>query len=155
MAEERSSLELLIGHEAAIKRLYELYAEVFPEHRSFWETMMQEEQKHADCLQNLSSKESVRKWFLSDVRLKRLAIGGSIDYIEGQIERIKKAGINLLEALSIANDIEEALIEKQFISLNISGPDEIKGVMKVLVADTQRHRKMIAEKLNFHKSQPR
>ncbi len=59
--------------------------------------------------------------------------------------------MSLLEALSIANDLEEALIEKQFISLNISGPEEVRTVMKGLVADTQRHRKMIAEKLNFHK----
>ena len=152
MTEEQNSLDLLIRHETAIKQLYELFAEVFPEHRTFWVGMMEEEQKHSDCLQGLSSKESLKKWFINNSQFKKLAIGGSIEYIERQIERIKKVNISLLEALSIANDLEEALIEKQFISLNISGPEEIKSVMKGLVADTQRHRKMVAEKLNFHKS---
>ena len=151
MTEEKNSIDMLIRHETALKQLYELFAKVFPEHRVFWEGMAEEEQKHSDCLQGLSSKESLKKWFMSDSRLKRLAIDRSIEYIERQMERVKKANIGMLEALSIASDLESALIEKQFISLNISGPEEIRDVMKGLVADTQRHRKMLAEKLNFHK----
>jgi hypothetical protein len=145
----------LIRHETAIKQLYELFAETFPEHRTFWEGIKEEEQKYAYFLEGLSSKASLKEWFVNDGRLKRLAIIGSIEYIEGQIERARKANISLLEALSIANDLEEALIEKQFIRLTISGPEEIRNVMKGLVADTQRHRKMIAEKLNLHKSATR
>ena len=155
MAEEQNSIPLLIRHELAIKQLYELFATVFPEHRDFWVQLMEEEQKHADCLQGLSSKESLKTWCLNDSKFKHLAIHGSIEYLERQIERAKKANIALLEALSIASDLEEALIEKQMISLNISGPDEIRNVMKGLVADTQRHRKMIAEKLNVHRRESR
>jgi rubrerythrin len=113
--------------------------------------MVEEEQKHSDSLQGISSKESLKKWFMNDSQFQQLALSGSIEYIERQIERVKKANIGLMEALSIASDLEESLIEKQFIRLNISGPEEIKKVMKGLVADTQRHRKMIAEKLNLHK----
>ncbi len=151
MAAEQNSLDLLIRHETAIKQLYERFADVFPEHRAFWGGMAEEERKHSESLQGLSSKESLKKWFMTDSQFTRLAIHGSIEYIEQQIERVNKASISLLEALAIANDIEEALIEKQFIRLNISGPEEIKGVMRVLVADTQRHRKVMAEKLNIHK----
>ncbi|MDA8126193.1 MAG: hypothetical protein M0009_13525 [Deltaproteobacteria bacterium] len=155
MTEEQNSLDLLIRHETAMKQLYEQYAEAFPEHRTFWANVAAEEQKHANCLQGLSVNDSLRKWFMNDGRFKKLAIGGSLEYIEKQIERAKNAPVSLVEALSIANDIEEALIEKQFISLNISGPEEIKSVMKGLVADTQRHKKMIAEKLIFHKREAR
>ncbi|MHB8907421.1 MAG: hypothetical protein ACYDAA_00895 [Syntrophales bacterium] len=151
MADEQNSLDLLIRHETAIGHLYELFAEVLPEQRTFWEEMKEEERKHADFLQELSHKEPLKKWFMNNGRFKTLAIEGSIEYIERQLERVKKAGIGMLEALSIANDLEEALIEKQFISLNISGPEEIRNVMKGLVADTQRHRKTIAEKLKLHK----
>jgi rubrerythrin len=151
MKKEENSLDMLIRHETAIKQLYELFAEIFPEQRAFWQGMVEEEQKHSDSLQGMSSKESLKKWFMTDSQYQQLAIGGSIEYIERQIERIKKVNIGLLEALSIASDIEEALIEKQFIRLNISGPEEIRNVMNGLVVDTQRHRKMIAEKLNFHK----
>ena len=88
---------------------------------------------------------------MNDGPFQQLAFSGALEYMKRQIERVRKANIGLLEALSIAGDIEEALIEKQFIRLNISGPTEIKNVMKGLVADTQRHRKIIAEKLAFHK----
>jgi rubrerythrin len=151
MMKEPNSLEMLIRHETAIKQFYEVCADVFPEHRSFWQGMAEQEQKHSDCLQGLSSKESLRKWFINDAQFQRLALTGALEYMERQTERVRQANIGLLAALSIAGDIEEALIEKQFIRLNISGPDEIKNVMTGLVADTQRHRKMIAEKLDFHK----
>jgi rubrerythrin len=151
MTEEHNSLELLIRHELALKRLYELFAMAFPELRAFWEGIAQEEQIHSDCLQNLSSTESMKKWSMTDMRFKQLAIHKSIEYIETQMERTKKTDISLLEALSIAHDLEESLIEKQFISLNVSGPEEIRNVMKGLVADTQRHRKMILETLNFRR----
>jgi rubrerythrin len=151
MTKEQNSIDMLIRHETAIKQLYELFADVFPEHRAFWQGMVEEEQKHSDSLQGISSKESLKKWFMNDSQFQQLALSGSIEYIERQIERVKKANIGLMEALSIASDLEESLIEKQFIRLNISGPEEIKKVMKGLVADTQRHRKMIAEKLNLHK----
>jgi rubrerythrin len=151
MQKEQNSIDMLSRHETAIKQLYELFADVFPEHRAFWQGMAEEEQKHSDSLQGISSKESLKKWFMNDSQFQQLVIIGSTEYIEQQIEKVKKAKIGLMQALSVASDIEEALIEKQFIRLNISGPEEIRNVMKGLVADTQRHRKMIAEKVNFLK----
>jgi hypothetical protein len=151
MIKEPNSLDMLIRHETTIKQLYEIFADVFPEHKAFWQGLAEEEQKHSDCLHGLSSNESLKKWFMNDGQFQQLAFGSALEYMERQIERVRKANIGMLAALSIAGDIEEALIEKQFIRLNISGPTEIKNVMKVLVADTQRHRKIIAEKLTFHK----
>ncbi len=151
MPEEQNSLELLILHELAIRQLYALFAEMLPEQREFWGQMRDAEQKHADCLQELSSKESLQTWTMTDDKFKRLAIKGSLDYLERQTERARTTPIDPLEALSIAGDIEEALIEKQLISLNISGPAEIRNAMRVLVADTQRHRKMIGERLSAQK----
>lgn len=155
MPEEQSSLDLLIQHELAIGKLYELFAEVLPEHRDFWAQMRDEEQKHADCLQGLSSQESLKMWTMTDSKFKGLAIRSSLDYLERQMARLRTAPIGLREALSIAGDIEEALIEKQFVSMNMSGPPEIRNVMRTLVADTQRHRRMIGEKLSAQKRETR
>jgi rubrerythrin len=174
MIKEPNSLEMLIRHETAIQQLYEVFADIFPEHRAFWQGMAEEEQKHSDYLQDLSSNESLKKWFMNDGPFQQLALSSALQYMEQliermrkanigllealsvagdmepQIERIRKANISLLEALSVASDIEEALIEKQFIRLNIAGPAEIKSVMNRLVVDTQRHRKILAEKLTLH-----
>jgi len=150
--EEKDSLELLIRHELAMKQLYELFAEGFPDKKTFWKVIMEEEQKHADHLRDLSAKENIRKWFVTEGRFKRLAIDTSIHYINEQIEQMKKGNISLIKAFSIAHDLEESLIEKQFISLNMTGPEEVRNVMKGLVADTQRHRRIISETLNHLKS---
>lgn len=152
---EANSLELMIGHEEAIRKLYERFAERFADQRALWGELAEEELRHADCLRELWASEPIRKWFQNSAELKRVAIQGSIDYVEAQQERTERGEVDLLEALSIAKDLEEALIEKQFVRLNIAGPDEVKKVVRELVADTHRHRKRIAESLDFYKNSPR
>jgi hypothetical protein len=148
---ELDSLELLIRHELAIKRLYELFAALFPRFGDFWQKIAGEEQQHADLLLRMQSKEPLKKWFLSDSQLKRLAIAGSIQYVETQITRIGKANISLREALSIAKDLEDALIEKQFFKMTGSVPGEISVAMRDIVTESRQHQKRITEALNAEK----
>jgi hypothetical protein len=148
---ELDSLELLIRHELAIKQLYELFAVMFPEFHDFWRNIVGEEQQHADLLLRLQSKETLKKWFLSDGQLKRLAIRGSLDYLDAQIMRISKASISVREALSIAKDLEDALIEKQFFKVTGSAPEEISLSMRDIVAESRQHQRRIAEALNAEK----
>jgi len=152
---EANSLELMIEHEEAIRKIYERFAELFADQRALWGEMAKEELRHADCLRGLWASEPIRRWFQITPEFKRLAIQGSIDYVEAQRKRAERGELDLLEALSIAKDLEEALIEKQFVRLNISGPEEVKKVVRELVADTHRHRKRIAESLDFYKNSPR
>ena len=152
---ELDSLELLIRHELAIKRLYELFAALFPHFNDFWQKIAGEEQQHADLLLRLQSKEPLKKWFLSDSQLKRLAITGSIQYVEAQIARIGKAKISLREALSIAKDLEDALIEKQFFKMTGSVPGEISVSVRDIVTGSRQHQKRIAEALNAEKQKIR
>ncbi len=135
-ATEPDDLELLTRHELTIKQLYELFAEKFPDCRDFWQQIAAVEQKHSDLLQGLRSKKSLENWFLSDARFKRLAMKGSIEYLEKQITRIRKVHISLLEALSISKDVEDALIEKQFLRTDHSVPEEIASVMTTDCIDT-------------------
>ena len=154
-AMQENSLDLMIRHEEAVGHIYEHFAELFPDQRVFWEQMAREEEKHADCLRGFAAKESLKKWFQSNAALQRLAIQGSIDYVQTQRERAGKGGVGLVEALSIALDLEEALIEKQLARLYLTAPEEIKGALKNLVSDTYRHRKTIAEQIDFHRKSNR
>ncbi len=151
MAAEPDDLEMLIRHELAIKQLYELFAEKYPERRDFWLRIAAVEQRHSDLLRSLRSKKALENWFLSDVRSKRLALKASLEYLAKQTERIRKVTISLLEALSISKDVEDALIEKQFLRIDDSVVEEVAPVMKSLVAETQEHRKLIAEALTAEK----
>ena len=65
--------------------------------------------------------------------------------------RVRRRGLRkrlrLLQALSIAKDLENALIEDEFSKL--SGPVnvEIGSVLEDLAAETDRHRRTLAEAL--------
>lgn len=152
---EVNSLEMMIRHEEAIGQLYDLFSGLAPDHRDFWKKMAEDERRHADCFRDLSSKESIRMWFQTNSAFKRLAIQGSLDYIEAQKGRTLQGAIGLLEALSIARDLEDALIEKQFVGLNLGGPDEVKRVVRELVSETHRHRKAISANLDSQKDAKR
>ena len=47
-------MEILINHEEAISKLYEAYAQKFPDHKEFWSTLSWEEKDHAEQIRKLS-----------------------------------------------------------------------------------------------------
>jgi rubrerythrin len=146
-ADEPSVLELLIEHELAVKRLYEAFALDFGDRRDLWQSLARDEQGHADRLERLRprSTEVGRLWL--DSGLRPQAIKSSIAYVESQRVRAEEGGLRLLQALAIAKDLENALIEKEFSKL--SGPTnvEIRSVLDDLAAETEKHRRVLAEAL--------
>jgi rubrerythrin len=144
---EPSILELLIEHELAVKRLYEAFALDFAERGDLWQSLARDEQGHADRLGRLmpQSNEVGRLWL--DSGLRPQAVKSSIAYVESQRARAEGGGLGLLQALAIARDLENALIENEFSKL--SGPVnvEIGSVLEDLAVETERHRKMLAEAL--------
>jgi len=146
--EELDVLELLIRHELAIKRLYEACAVAFPERRDLWQGIAGDEQRHSDTLEALRSGDSADKgsWFGN--RLKPQAIKSSIAYVEKQTARAEGGYLSLREALSVARDLETALLEKQFSRM--SGSAAAK-VLLGLAADTEGHRRAFASALEAEK----
>lgn len=137
-------LELLIKHELAIKELYETFATIFKNHTSFWQELANDEQKHADRLLEFRSNPTTNNWLRSASKFKAEAINTSIGYIENQISQAKKGNFNILQALSIAKDIESALLERIFHKLKDSALKEIESVLIILAEETEKHlRKVI------------
>ena len=145
--DEPEVLELLIRHELAVKRLYEVFASEFAVRGDLWQGLARDEQGHADRLERLrpQSTEVGRLWH--DSGLKPQAVASSIAYVDGQRTRAEQGGLRLLQALSIARDLENALIEDQFSKLSGLANMEIGSVLADLAAETERHRKTIAEAL--------
>jgi rubrerythrin len=146
-------LEMLIRHELVIKQLYEIFAALFAQRQALWQSLAQDEQQHAERLGTLRSDAALGKWLLHGSQLKPQAITSSIRYVEGQIKRAQEGTISLLEALSIAKDLESALLEKHFPKLSNSASQEFRSILLDLAADTERHRKAVAEALDAEKRQ--
>jgi hypothetical protein len=149
---ESDVIEMLIRHELAIKQLYEIFAATFPNHKDFWQGLAGDEQRHADWLEIFHSKETLGKLLLFDGRLKSQAIKASIGYVEKLIVRAQEDRcFSLLEALSIAKDLETALLEKQFSKICDTDSAQIRSVWMDLAAETEKHRKAIVEALSAEK----
>lgn len=153
MTEEKPDiLEMLIRHELAIKQLYEMFAGRFPNHQGFWQHIAKDEQRHSHWLKTLRSEESLKNWFLSESRLKPQAIKASISFVEMQITRAQKGKFSLMEAFSVSRDLENALLEKQFLKMSASAPESIRAILKKLVAETEQHLQAIAKALDAEKN---
>ena len=150
---EPDVLEMLIGHELAIKQLYEVFAAKFKNRQEFWQSLARDEQGHADKLASLRSESTMNNWLLHESRLRPNAIKSSIGYVERQVARAREGNFSLLQALSIARDLESALLENHFSKLSDSTSEKIRSILTDLAADTERHRKVVVEAIDTEKRQ--
>jgi hypothetical protein len=148
---EGDVLDLLIKHELAIEQLYKVFSARFPARRDFWQRLAGEEQRHADCLGTLRSESTSTSGLLYDSRLRLQAIKSSIGYVESQTVGAQEGRFSLVQALSIARDLENALLEKHFSSVRAMVSDEVGSILMDLAVETERHRNEITEALNIGK----
>jgi rubrerythrin len=140
-------LGLMIEHETAIGQLYEAFATVFAERQNLWQTLSREERGHAGRLGKLRSEPTVDDWLSHHTGLRPQAIRSSIGYIDSQRLRAQEGRLNLVQALSVAEDLEAALIENQFARVSDSVSTGIRTVLTDIAAETERHRQMLIEAL--------
>ena len=149
--EEPHFLELLIEHESVVGRLYEVFASLYPDRERFWRSLAAAEQMHAEKLGELGSEPSLGRWLSHESGLRPQAIKSSIGYVESQIERAQEGRLSSLQALSIAKDLENALIEEQFSRMGDSVHLKASPILRQLAAETEAHRKTLADALEAEK----
>jgi hypothetical protein len=140
---EPEVLELMIEHELALRRLYEVFAALFAERRDLWHVLAREEEGHAGRLGKLRSEPTLDGWLSRYTGLKTQAIRSSIGYIESQKLRAEEGRLSLVQALSVAEDLENALIENQFARVDNSVSVEIGSVLMGIAVETERHRQVL------------
>jgi rubrerythrin len=143
----RSIVKMLANHELALKELYQTYAERVPACKDLWLRLVQDEQRHSDWLESLVSGLGPADPLSSCGWPRRAAIESSLKYIQVQILRARQAEVTPLGALSIAKDLENALIEKEFFKIADGACPEVREVLGRLIAGTKKHGQMVAEAL--------
>lgn len=149
--DESDLMGLLAGHELALARLYEVCSDVFPDKRDLWRGLAMEERGHAETLERLRSDPDVVRWSLHDSNLKPQAVRSSTAYVDTQLRRVQEGSVGALRALSIAKDLEDALVEKQFAKLDPTAFPRSAPVLEAFIADIQRHRSTIAEAIEMER----
>jgi len=140
-------LEALIAHEAAVKRLYETFADLFPSRAGFWRNLAREEQGHAARLRELGPDPTIADWLARESGLRPQGVRSSVVYVESQIEKARAGGLGLVQALVVARDLENALIEEQFTRMSRSSHVAASAVLGELAAETETHRALLASAL--------
>lgn len=146
--DEPDILDMLIAHELAVKRLYEVFGTTFVDRRDLWQALATDEQEHADRLSRLRPDPRARGSLVRESRLRPEAVKSSISYVESQIERAEGGRLALLQALSIARDLESALIEEELSKLCESEHPEIRSIMMGIAEETKGHREMLNDALH-------
>ena len=138
-------LDLLEEHERIIGRLYAVYAERFPQERTFWQGLSREENKHAECIASLRPKIENDPNSLIVTRFPMAAIEHSIGYINKLIEQAQHPSLTRTKALSAAMDIETALLENKYFEVFASDSPPLRRVLELLDRGTHAHLQRIRE----------
>jgi len=132
-------IELLAEHEKKISRLYKEYSLKFPEQKDFWSKIAKEEIEHASWILKLRSKVKEGSVYFEEDRFNKEAIKTSLKYVESQITKVQNKEISAKNALSVARDLENGLIEKKFFEVFKPDCREIKQVLLDLTIATREH----------------
>jgi len=146
-------LEAMKEHELALAELYEVYADKFPEYKDFWRKFSSEEIQHADWINKLQTRfeESTE-----DFVVERFTIGAvehSTEYIKKLADTARQEDMLLINALSTAVHLEQALIEKKYFEVFEGDSAKTKHVLSLLAQSTQKHYEKLHAVWQEHRSQ--
>lgn len=144
-------LEAMKEHEQSLARLYELYAAKFLEYKGFWTKLSLEEVQHADWIDQLQADiENSSEDFIVE-RFPLGAIQRSTEFVKKQMVVADQPDFVLINALSTALRLEEALMENKYFEVIETSSTKIKHTLAMLAESTQEHYQRIRKLWQEHK----
>ena len=101
-------IDILIELETRIGELYKRFADMFQEYGDFWRSIASQEEKHARILKSCHSPN------FNEGGLSIESARALLSYVRRQSDDIQKRNISIEDALSVAFNIENSVIEKAF-----------------------------------------
>lgn len=132
--------------ERIVGQLYKRYANYFPNEYRFWIQLSQEEEEHARLVKDLGEKVKKANIAFREDRFKINAIQTTIQYVQRRIKEAIDQKVSEQDALNIAWDIENGLLEKDFFKTFTADQASLKDVLNRLIHDTEEHRDKIHNK---------
>jgi vacuolar-type H+-ATPase subunit I/STV1 len=139
-----SKIELIAEYESAVMELYWVYSEKFPEHKTFWIDMADDERKNVEWIRSTIERIKANKIDYNRDRFNIEAIRISMNFIKTQTREALDKPVSLQTALSNAASIEDSLAKKKFFEIIKDDNQEARLLYQRFAAENQKHR----EKLN-------
>jgi len=142
--DSKQLIELLAQHERAIGRLYSIYASNVPAFRTLFEELSEQEEGHAQLLEELGTAVSEGELCCLVDRFNPMAVRTALAYVEQQIERSRADSyITSEQALSVARDMENSLIESKWFEVFEGDAPKLKETLEQLERETNKHRQLV------------
>jgi len=134
-------LELLANNESAIEALYREYARHFPQHRAFWNKMADEENQHAEWINELNTElQRNQVPGKETASFEDEAIVNFGKYLQKERNRVINEDYTPQEAFEVGYYIEQTLIERKYLeTINQASLKTFKNIVAKLEEATKGH----------------
>lgn len=145
-------IEMLVRHEEAISKLYNAYAQKFPDHEEFWATVSWEELDHAEKIRQLSQiiKQGHARFDFDTFKPNVIKI--SLDYIAKELVRARREDISLKNALSVALNIEKAIVDGKVFESFKGFTSKAKSFIRECATNFAEHYRAIQDMWSTHRT---
>lgn len=144
MSNEKPLIYLFEENELNVSRLYQLYAEKFPEYEIFWRRLSEEEIGHAEKIRSLREKPGAN---FAENKFTRGIVSYVMNFVKGEIAKAESGKISPVDALNTALRIEQSILEKKCFDFFQSSDKTLNEVMGELGGETQKHLKMLQNQI--------
>jgi hypothetical protein len=132
-------IQEIIRHEVNLEKMYAQFAKSHPNHQQFWSQLAREEAMHVKWIKSLAHLHSKGNIDSSDVKLTAQALRTSNSHLEKQTEASKNGQLTMLNAVSIALDIEKAMIKNKFFEIFDLSAGKRARIRAGLERETSKH----------------
>jgi len=139
------------NNEEAISQLYQAYARRFMQERDLWLNLAKDKLDHYRQITSLKQKAQEGEVRFQEGRFNEQAVHFVSEYIQKVLKEADSQEVSLVNALSIAYDLENTLIEKQFFAIFSNDSEYTREVFQTLAEGTLKHRQKVQEALNRYK----
>jgi rubrerythrin len=140
-------IDVLKHNELMLSELYTAFSDAIPVHRYFWKRLALEERAHGDVLDSLNKQAKFKNLFIEGNKFRTEAVKTSIAYTERQIKDARSGNMTPIKAISVACDLENSMIEKNFFEVFKPGSQSIISEFAALKEHTRKHSGLISELL--------
>jgi rubrerythrin len=135
----RILLDLLEEQEEMVGKLYELYAERFPERRDFWQKLAKDERNHAKWIRMLRTEVEQGSMTIDPRHLKLEELGKFTKLLKENLARADAAPLREAQVFQIAAQIEAVLLEEPFKKVFLSRDRKAAKILENLIVQTKGH----------------
>lgn len=137
-------LSFMADVERALAELYHACGETWDDGHGFWSGIEDEENKHArniESMKDIISRKPER--FEKGRPFNIMAAQTLIRGIRGNIDKVRTGTIQRKNALFMARDMEQSMMEQRYGEVVKTEDIEYLGLMKEIISDTVTHKARI------------